>query len=154
MDLKIGIIFSALILIATCEVDYSALINSTQMMQDFERGGIPNIYPQLNPSDNSIDNNIDSRAGGSRPFYFGSFLHPTNGTLPTTDRPFYPEQPPPDSTQFGGSTSRPFYHGSIIHPTVNSTNAANAINATQGYDKFLNETRSKMASGICTKEVP
>jgi hypothetical protein len=145
MDLKIGIIFSFLIIGAFCnQVDYSSLINSTQQLQDMERGGVLNIYPPLNLPDNSInENNIDSRAGGDRPFYFGSIMHPTTAPLPTNNRPLFPEQKQPNLTSSSGN--RPFYYGSLIHPTTNSS---------KENEKFLNKTRNSISNGLCTKEVP
>lgn len=148
MDLKIGIIFPLLIIGVFCEIDYSSLINSTQQLQDIERGGVINvqgIYPQLNFSENSINgDNIESRAGGDRPFYFGSIMHPTTAPLQPNNRPQFPEQQQSNLTSSGGG-NRPFYHGSFIHPTTNSS---------KENEKFLNKTRNAMSNGLCTKEVP
>ena len=79
MDLRKKIIFLTFAVGVLCEIDYSSLINSTQQLQNIERGG---IYPQLNISDNLINygNSIDD-------FFdeHGSFK---NSTPPKT-RPHY-----------------------------------------------------------------
>lgn len=93
MDLKIWLLLQFLLGIF-CEIDYSSLINSTQHLQDIERGG---IYPQLN---------------------FDSIIHPTAAP----DRPLFPaQQHPPPNISLSSDSSKPFYYGSIIHPTMNSS---------------------------------
>lgn len=139
MDIKNGIFISLLFIGVFCEIDYSSLINSTQQLQDMERGGVINgFYPQFN------ENNIENRAGGDRPFYFGSHIHSTTAPLSPNNRPQLPEQQQSNLTTFSGE-NRPFYYGSFIHPTTNSS---------KENEKFLNKTRNAISNGLCAKEVP
>jgi hypothetical protein len=136
MDLKPFIIFVLAITVTRCEFDVSSLINSTQHLQDIERG--LNLYPQLNFADNSINHanggddgntlGLDSRAGGSRPFYLGTALQTSTTPHPTITQ----------------NRDRPFYLGTSSPPTTSAISN----------EKFLNKTQTNMPSGICTKEVP
>lgn len=129
MDLKVAFLLSLLAIVVDCEFDVASVINSTQHLQDIERGGYPQLYPALNGDDGG--GNIDSRAGGhSRPFYVGSVMHPlANSTTTNSSAPH--------------GANRPFYFGSLMN------------NATRGNnEKFLNKTLTGRPSGICTKEVP
>ena len=130
MDLKAAFFLIFVTIGVDCEFDFASAINSTQHLQDIERGGYSQLYPSL--SDN--DGNVDSRAGGSRPFYVGSIMHPlTNSTMSqgTTN------------TSDPSGTKRPFYFGSIMNNTTRLNN-----------EKFLNKTLTGKPSGVCTKEVP
>lgn len=128
MVFKVALFLLFFSIVVNCDFDVANMINTTQHLQDIERGGYAQLYPSLNDN----DGNFDSRAGGSRPFYVGSIMHPlTNSTIPqgTTNT----------SAPFG--SKRPFYFG-----PDNATRANN--------EKFLNKTLAGMPSGICTKEVP
>lgn len=136
MVLKYGAFLLIISISVHCEFDVASTINTTQHLQDIERGGvINNIYPQLNPTDGG--ESIDSRMGGSRPFYFGTILHnisttSTNNIVSSTPSTNFPP------TITNGNT-RPFYLG-IINKTTD--------------EKFINKTLGSIPSGICTKEVP
>lgn len=126
MDLKVAFFLLFVSIGVDCEFDYASAINSTQHLQDIERGGYSQLYPSLSYN----DSNLESRAGGSRPFYTGNIMHPLTNSTTNTSAP--------------SGTKRPFYFGSIMN---NNTTRLNN-------EKFLNKTLTGMPSGICTKEVP
>jgi hypothetical protein len=104
MDLKILILIIGAIGLVSCQHDAQLinLINSTQHLQDIERGG--RLYPILNPTD--VNSNLIPRDPKS----------PIDVNLNDITKP------------------------------QNTTRYPN-------FNHFLNETRKKMPSGICIKEV-
>lgn len=144
--LKVGFLLISISISINCEFDVASMINSTQHLQDIERGG---LYPHLPQPDNTInnDNEIDSRVGGSRPFYYGNILHPksnstsSGNTETITDEVsnLTPSTPPAASS----GVNRPFYLG-----TLNRNSSTDA-----SMEKFLNKTTGSMTNGLCTKEV-
>lgn len=95
MDSKafIGLVFLAITV--SCQYDVSHLINTTQHLQDLERGGVhdlryQNVYPQLNMSDHhpgDVRNNqsisIPTRPSNVSKTALEKFINKTLNTRPS-----------------------------------------------------------------------